>query len=113
MSWGFQVWISGVLLYIVSLAFLIAARVERKAAKHDRDVVDKALTLYVNGSTEEAANVLRGIVSLPPRDWSASRGTTAQEFIRQRRQSTIIPIDGQPVMRSPAVDDMIRRMRGI
>lgn len=114
MSYGVQVWLSGGICYAVALALFIAARAERAAAKHDRDVVERALALYANGSKEEAADVLRSLINLPPRDWSAARGTTAQEFIRQRRQSaTIIPIDGQPVMRSPAVDDMIRKMRGI
>lgn len=107
MSYGLQFWISGVLLYAVALAFLVAARVERRAAKYDRDLIDRALTLYANGSKEEAVNALRGMVGMPLRKWTDRRGMSAREFIQSRQKPP-----PAPGYYSENAAELIRKMKG-
>lgn len=82
MSFEVQVWISSGILYVAALALFMAARVERRAAKYDREqssedfeTVRKALTLFNAGSKEEAARILCIVGERPaPRQ----SGTTAR-----------------------------------
>lgn len=88
MSFEVQVWISSIIIYVAALALFMGSRVERRAAKYDREQADadfetvrKALTLLNSGSKEEAARILCIVGERPAHRQS---GTTAREFISNR-----------------------------
>lgn len=85
MSFEVQVWISAAILYVAALGLFMAARVERRASRYDRQQADddfatvqKALVLFNCGAKEEALSTMLKLGMRPDRPAS---GTTASEFI--------------------------------
>jgi hypothetical protein len=85
MSFEVQIWISAAILYAAALGLFMAARVERRAARYDRQQADddfatvqKALVLFNCGAKEEAMSTITRLGMRPDRPRT---GTTAKEFI--------------------------------
>jgi hypothetical protein len=85
MSFEVEVWISAAILYAAAFGLFMAARIERRAARYDRQQADddfatvqKALVLFNCGAKEEAMSTITRLGMRPERP---KVGTTAREFI--------------------------------